>query len=107
MSIAGRLHEDLPQTNAMARSYDSTLRQQLSTIRVYIGGGTHPTPTPRQPLGPSRHSSPTNQGLLGTNSSRPPPWHRHRHNAILLLRSGDDTRKDRAKSKAANRTRYT
>jgi hypothetical protein len=73
----------------------------------YGGGSAYLTPTPRQPLGPSRHAPPVNQGLLGTNSNQPPLGNRHRHNARLLLRSRVKTRQDHATSKTTHRTCYT
>jgi hypothetical protein len=40
-----RLHEELPQKNALAQSENSTLRRRLPIVHDYKGGGAHLTAT--------------------------------------------------------------
>jgi hypothetical protein len=100
-------HEGLPQINALVRRENSPLCRRFFIIRGHAGGSAYIAPTPRQPPRPSRHSTPPNQGLLRARASRPPPRNRHRHNAMILVRAGDETRQDRETNKTANRTCYT
>jgi hypothetical protein len=98
-----QLHEDLTQTNALARRPDSTLRRRLSTLRVSRGKRTHLTPQPGQVARSARSPPPPHQGFLDTSASRAPPGYRHRHNVTILLRAGAKTNQDCAASQTPHR----